>query len=71
MRLLNGYNHGTAAQYAADGGIFCLVGRTMLARVKAVQNPELLDTLTSEFWRGKNINTSDDGFLTRWLHTRS
>ncbi|RYP82002.1 hypothetical protein DL769_001759 [Monosporascus sp. CRB-8-3] len=70
MRLLSDYNHGTAAQYAADGGVFCLVGRTMLARATAVQNPELLDALTNEFWRGKKINTGGDSFLTRWLHTK-
>ncbi|RYP79600.1 hypothetical protein DL770_006601 [Monosporascus sp. CRB-9-2] len=70
MRFLSSYNHGTAAQYAADGGVFCLVGRTMLARAKAVQNPEFLHALTNEFWRGKKINTGDDSFMTRWLHTR-
>ncbi|RYP64535.1 hypothetical protein DL771_008724 [Monosporascus sp. 5C6A] len=70
MRFLGSYNQGVAAQYAADGGVFCLVRRTMLVRAKAVQNPEFLHALTHEFWRGKKINTGDDSFLTRWLHTK-
>lgn len=39
----------------------------MLARAEALHNDKFCYDLTHETWRGKLINTGDDGFVTHWL----
>jgi hypothetical protein len=56
-----------APRIAADGGVWCLVGRTILVRTNIVQNQEFYTAFTSELWMGQLLNTGDDVFITRWI----
>ena len=47
-----------------DGTIRRLAGRIMVLHADAVQNDAFLSDLTRACWRGKPINTGDDGFVT-------
>ncbi|OLN83731.1 N-acetylglucosaminyltransferase [Colletotrichum chlorophyti] len=67
LRSLDNQNNVQAVRFAADGGCFCLVGRTLLMRTEIAQDPEFLHAITHEYWRGKLLNTGDDVFVTRWL----
>jgi len=51
----------------ADGGVWCLVGRTVLVRTDILQNHEFYDEFVNENWFGKKLNTGDDVTVTRWI----
>lgn len=53
----------------ADGGCFCMVGRTMMVRAEIVTDPRFMYAITTDTWCGKLLNTGDDVFITRWLQT--
>ncbi|KAF8215167.1 polysaccharide synthase [Mycena galopus ATCC 62051] len=58
-----------AARFAADGGCWCLEGRTYLVRGTIVQDPGFRYALTHDMWMGKALNTGSDSFVTRWMIT--
>lgn len=45
---------------AADGGQWCLVGRTILARTNILQDSEFYREFLNELWFFKPLNTGDD-----------
>lgn len=53
--------------HANGGGIWCLVGRTMLLRTAALKPGTFLDDLTNETFAGGLLQTGEDSFITRWL----
>ncbi|GKU14231.1 unnamed protein product [Fusarium langsethiae] len=53
--------------HASGGGIWCLVGRTMLLRTAAVKYGTFLNDLTNEIFGGGLLQTGEDSFITRWL----
>lgn len=68
------HNFEARASNAADGGIFCVSGRTNLVRSQIVQDKAFQDVflnerlLTSWIEGGIGpINSDDDNFLTRWV----
>jgi cellulose synthase/poly-beta-1,6-N-acetylglucosamine synthase-like glycosyltransferase len=67
MRALQGSGDSNAIMYAAEGTVVCLTGRTMVVKAEAVQTEEFHFALTHQTWKGKIINTGDDGFVTHWL----
>jgi hypothetical protein len=70
MRALATSSDSNASLYASEGTVWCLTGRTMVARAEALQSEAFYHALTHEIWRGKSINTGDDGFVTHWLRNR-
>lgn len=69
LRSLDNQNKIQAVRFAADGGCFCLIGRTLLMRAEIAKDPRFLHAIANEYWRGKRLNTGDDVFVTRWLQT--
>lgn len=67
LRCLDNHNSVQAVRFAADGGCFCLVGRTVLVRTAILQDPAFLHGITHDYWRGKALSSGDDVFVTRWL----
>ncbi|WYZ39928.1 hypothetical protein EsH8_IV_000269 [Colletotrichum jinshuiense] len=67
LRSLDNQNNVQAVRFAADGGCFCLVGRTLLMRTEIGQDPRFTHAITNDRWGGKIQNTGDDVFITRWL----
>ncbi|KAH7014273.1 nucleotide-diphospho-sugar transferase [Microdochium trichocladiopsis] len=70
VRALAGSAASNADLYAREGVVWCLTGRTLLARAAALQTPEFCHALTHDTWAGKKINTGDDGFITHYLMNR-
>jgi cellulose synthase/poly-beta-1,6-N-acetylglucosamine synthase-like glycosyltransferase len=59
-----------AVRMGADGGAWCLVGRTVLVRTEILQNNPFYNAFVNEMWFGKKLNTGDDVSVTRWIqHT--
>ncbi|KAK1850652.1 polysaccharide synthase [Colletotrichum chrysophilum] len=69
LRSLENQNNVQAVRFAADGSVFCLVGRTLMMRAEIAQDPRFQYEITHEYWCGKRQNTGDDVFITRWLVT--
>ncbi|KAK2035099.1 family 2 glycosyl transferase [Colletotrichum zoysiae] len=69
LRSLDNQNNVQAVRWTADGGCFCMVGRTMVFRAEVAADPRFLRAITTDTWRGKLMNTGDDSFITRWLQT--
>ncbi|CCF34064.1 glycosyltransferase family 2 [Colletotrichum higginsianum] len=69
LRSLDNQNNVQAVRSNADGGCFCMVGRTMMVRAEIVTDPRFMHAITTDTWCGKLLNTGDDVFLTRWLQT--
>ncbi|GKT46853.1 uncharacterized protein ColSpa_07034 [Colletotrichum spaethianum] len=67
LRSLDNQNYIQSVRSAADGGCFCMVGRTMIVRAEIVMDPRFIHAITTDTWCGKLLNTGDDVFLTRWL----
>ncbi|KAH7032670.1 nucleotide-diphospho-sugar transferase [Microdochium trichocladiopsis] len=67
IRAINSFVTLNAAEYARAGVVWCLAGRTLLARAAAVQTDDFCHALTHETWMGQKINTGDDGFVTHYL----
>lgn len=53
--------------FAADGGCFCLSGRTLLLRTTILQDPNFGHAFTHELIGHRVVNTADDVFLTGWV----
>ena len=71
MRTLSSSSDSNAAMYASEGTVWCLTGRTMLARAAALKDGgHFAHALTHETFRGRPINTGDDGFVTHYLLNR-
>ncbi|KAJ6493317.1 family 2 glycosyltransferase [Mycena sanguinolenta] len=56
-----------AARFAADGGCWCLEGRTALIRTTILKDADFRWALTHDMWMGNALNTGDDSFITRWM----
>ncbi|KAI1905664.1 hypothetical protein LOZ65_006960, partial [Ophidiomyces ophidiicola] len=56
----------TATAYI-DGGTACLSGRTVAYRTEILADPALQAEFETETWRGHEVRSDDDNFLTRWL----
>ncbi|KAK1503590.1 glycosyltransferase family 2 [Colletotrichum abscissum] len=69
LRSLDNQNNIQAVRSAADGGCWCMVGRTMMVRTDIAQDPRFMEAITNDRWNGQLMNTGDDVFLTRWLQT--
>ncbi|KXH45840.1 glycosyltransferase family 2 [Colletotrichum salicis] len=67
LRSLDNQNNVQAVRSAADGGCWCMVGRTMMVRTDIAQDPRFMEAITNDRWNGQLMNTGDDVFLTRWL----
>lgn len=67
-KYLFGGRGGGTAYWVADKWTWCLAGCTWLARTAIFQDPEFLDTFTSDQWNGKPLNSGGDNFITRYLH---
>ncbi|OHF03671.1 glycosyltransferase family 2 [Colletotrichum orchidophilum] len=70
LRSLDNQNNIQAVRSAADGGCWCMVGRTMMVRTDIVMDPRFMEAITNDKWCGQVMNTGDDVFLTRWLLTK-
>jgi hypothetical protein len=55
------------AHFAADGGCWCLSGRTLLVRATILQDQSFADAFTHELIGGRVVNTADDVFVTEWV----
>ncbi|KAG8156312.1 hypothetical protein KVR01_013847 [Diaporthe batatas] len=66
IRCLEVQNRVQASRFAADGGCFCLVGRTMLLR-SSLLNEEFLHAMCNDYWAGNKLSTGDDCFISRWM----
>ncbi|KAK1975622.1 family 2 glycosyl transferase [Colletotrichum cereale] len=69
LRSLDSQNNIQAVRSTADGGCFCMIGRTMVIRAEIAADPRFVHAITTDTWRGKLLNTGDDSFITRWLQT--
>ncbi|KAJ3941540.1 uncharacterized protein N0V96_008252 [Colletotrichum fioriniae] len=69
LRSLDNQNNVQAVRFAADGGCWCMVGRTMMVRTDIAQDPRFMEAITNDRWNGQLMNTGNDVFLTRWLQT--
>ena len=67
LRSFDGHSKYNAIRMGADGGVWCLVGRTVLVRADILQNIEFYDEFVNEVWFGKKLNTGDDVTVTRWI----
>ncbi|KAF9877516.1 hypothetical protein CkaCkLH20_05216 [Colletotrichum karsti] len=67
IKSLDNQNNNQAVRFAADGSVFCLVGRTMMVRADIAKDPKFTHAIKNEFLNGKRLNSGDDVFLTRWL----
>ncbi|KUI65423.1 hypothetical protein VM1G_01258 [Cytospora mali] len=67
-KFLFGGRGGGTAYWVADKWTWCLAGCTWLARTAIFQDPEFLDSFTSDQWNGKPLNSGGDNFITRYLH---
>ncbi|CAF3465290.1 unnamed protein product [Fusarium graminearum] len=67
IRKLSSNNEKQMLLHANGGGIWCLVGRTMLLRTAALKHGTFLDDLTNEIFAGGLLQTGEDSFITRWL----
>ncbi|QPC74530.1 hypothetical protein HYE68_005282 [Fusarium pseudograminearum] len=67
IRKLSSNNEKQMVLHASGGGIWCLVGRTMLLRTAALNPGTFLDDLTNEIFAGGLLQTGEDSFITRWL----
>ncbi|KAF5684978.1 beta-lactamase-like 1 [Fusarium denticulatum] len=67
IRKLSSNNEKQMLLHASGGGIWCLVGRTMLLRTAAVKSGTFLDDLKNEIFGGGLLQTGEDSFITRWL----
>lgn len=69
------HNFETCATNAADGGVFCVSGRSSLIRTKIVKNDSFTQAFTNEyilrlgdFFPGWGpVAADDDVFITRWV----
>ncbi|KAJ1333162.1 N-acetylglucosaminyltransferase [Microdochium nivale] len=70
IRALSGSASANADSYAKEGVVWCLPGRTLLARAEGLPIDDFCHALTHEYWGSKQINTGDDGFITHYLMKR-
>ena len=59
-----------AIRAVADGGQWCLVGRTIIVRTELLKNEAFYKAFVREMWFFKALNTGDDVFITRWIQSR-
>jgi cellulose synthase/poly-beta-1,6-N-acetylglucosamine synthase-like glycosyltransferase len=69
LKYMNANQMLQAARFAADGGCWCLEGRTFFARSSILKAADFRYALTHDMWMGKALNTGDDSFFTRWMIT--
>ncbi|PVH99955.1 glycosyltransferase family 2 protein [Periconia macrospinosa] len=71
------HNFEIQSSNAADGGVFCVSGRTAFLRSQIVRDPEFEHDFLNEyafdfcgFKRGANLAADDDLFIVRWVTKR-
>lgn len=67
VRAFEGHSKYNCVRMGADGGIWCLVGRTVIVRTEILQNEDFYDEFVNETWFGNKLNTGDDVTVTRWI----
>ncbi|OIW30741.1 family 2 glycosyltransferase [Coniochaeta ligniaria NRRL 30616] len=68
LRAFDGHGNHLVTRFKADGGVWCLVGRTIFVRAEILQNEAFYHDFANEvFMAGKALNTGDDVFITRWV----
>lgn len=67
IRAIHGTSGYMIPRLVADGGCWCLVGRTIIVRANIVQDPDFYEGFTNEIWFGHPLNTGDDNYITRWI----
>jgi len=53
--------------FAADGGCWCLSGRTLFVRCSILQDPKFSNAFTHKIIGNRVVNTADDVFVTEWV----
>jgi cellulose synthase/poly-beta-1,6-N-acetylglucosamine synthase-like glycosyltransferase len=69
------HNFEICATNAADGGVFCVSGRSSLIRTSIAKNASFTDTFCNEYFLRMGdhfpgwgpVKADDDNFLTRWV----
>lgn len=60
------------ACFAADGGVICLIGRTVAIRADVIQTEDFYRYFLNEPWVfNSKVHTGDDTAITRWVQARS
>jgi hypothetical protein len=62
------HNFEIRATNAADGGVFCVSGRTLIGRSRIFNDECFRDAFVKEYvWRWGPLAADDDNFITRWV----
>jgi cellulose synthase/poly-beta-1,6-N-acetylglucosamine synthase-like glycosyltransferase len=67
LRAFDGQSKYIASRVKADGGVWCLTGRTIFVRAEILKNEAFYYDFAHEYWCGNNLNAGDDVFITRWV----
>ncbi|PVH97739.1 glycosyltransferase family 2 protein [Periconia macrospinosa] len=54
-------------RFAADGGCWALVGRTMFVRASILQDEKFVDAFTHQVYNNTIVNGADDVYVTEWV----
>ncbi|KAJ2997769.1 hypothetical protein NUW58_g545 [Xylaria curta] len=60
-------NFDVQATSTADGGVFCVSGRSAIIRSSIVQHPEFISGYLGETCLGEPLGPGDDNFVTYWV----
>jgi len=60
-------NHDQPVRFAADGGCWVLVGRTMFIRAAIVQDESFAKAFTNQVINDTIVNGADDVYVTDWV----
>jgi hypothetical protein len=60
-------NHDQPVRFAADGGCWALVGRTMFVRAAILQDQQFVDAFTHQVVDHIIVNGADDVYVTGWV----
>jgi hypothetical protein len=60
-------NHDQPVRFAADGGCWALVGRTMFVRAAILQDQNFIDAFTHQVINHTIGNGADDVYVTEWV----
>lgn len=67
LRAFDGQSGYNRTRTMADGGVWCLVGRTILVRSGILRTKDFYNEFANELWFWKYLNTGDDVFITKWI----
>ncbi|KAK3938852.1 N-acetylglucosaminyltransferase, partial [Diplogelasinospora grovesii] len=66
IRGMHSRNRRIVREWSVDGGVNILAGRTVMYRAETL-NKLFRDAFKGEVWKGKELDSGDDCFITRWL----